>query len=412
MKPFIVNLRSKLIVFCLLAGLSAGVLSWVGCGASPVVQNKFSATTVVAFGDSLTQGNQDVTNVSYPSTLSSLIGANVANYGISGQTSGQICARMGACVGTVTVVGGQIPTSGTATIQFTNTGYEPGFLAPVGLVVINIAGVVGYTWEAGTYPSYPFQPTTYPTAPVVVTGAVPYTSVLPAGSLKGMVIIWAGRNNWFEPQQVEADITAMVNYVSAQGGTPLVMTILNGELDPYQGLAYYVIGALNQWILNTFPKNSLDIRTQLVAGYDPNLPADVMDHNADTLPFSLRAVDVRGALTSGITTATCSAAPIPVTQVMPADFIMQVGSELIRVDGYGMGTINACDRGFAGTTPASYPAGQIYTGVDSIHLNGVANGNTTCYSQLGISPLSGVPCAGYPLIAYLVYEKLGQMLSQ
>src|SRR5215469_11139363 len=70
-----------------------------GCGGS---SSPFSSSTspgkqqgpVACWGDSLTQGNQDLTGVSYPSALQQLLGVTVYNGGIDGQTSPQIAARM------------------------------------------------------------------------------------------------------------------------------------------------------------------------------------------------------------------------------------------------------------------------------------------------------------------------------
>jgi lysophospholipase L1-like esterase len=49
---------------------------------------------VACWGDSLTQGNQDFTGVSYPSVLQQRLGVPVYNEGVDGQTSTQIAARM------------------------------------------------------------------------------------------------------------------------------------------------------------------------------------------------------------------------------------------------------------------------------------------------------------------------------
>jgi len=36
--------------------------------------------------------------------------------------------------------------------------------------------------------------------------------------------------------------------------------------------------AINTWILATFPSNSLEINTPVIAAYNPNNGADVLDH--------------------------------------------------------------------------------------------------------------------------------------
>ena len=84
------------------------VAAIVGCGGSPFhtstppeqpVASPFATRLeqrepVACWGDSLTQGNQDLTGVSYPGALQQLLGVPVYNEGIDGQTSTQIATRM------------------------------------------------------------------------------------------------------------------------------------------------------------------------------------------------------------------------------------------------------------------------------------------------------------------------------
>jgi len=67
-----------------------------GCGVSPFHTSPPTGRQepVACWGDSLTQGNQDGTGVSYPGELQQLLGVSVYNGGVDGQTSMQITARM------------------------------------------------------------------------------------------------------------------------------------------------------------------------------------------------------------------------------------------------------------------------------------------------------------------------------
>lgn len=53
----------------------------------------FDATAVIAWGDSLTSGNQDGSGVTWPSALSTLGVGSVYNNGVGGETSSQVLAR-------------------------------------------------------------------------------------------------------------------------------------------------------------------------------------------------------------------------------------------------------------------------------------------------------------------------------
>lgn len=67
-----------------------------GCGVSPfhISTSPGQQVPIACWGDSLTQGNQDRTGVSYPSALQQLLGVPVYNEGIDGQSSAQVAARM------------------------------------------------------------------------------------------------------------------------------------------------------------------------------------------------------------------------------------------------------------------------------------------------------------------------------
>jgi hypothetical protein len=80
------------------AATTRGNLGLSYAGTSSAV---YAPYNIVAWGDSLTAGNEDGTGVTYPASLSSdLSGRPVSNQGVGGQTSIQIAARMLAATST------------------------------------------------------------------------------------------------------------------------------------------------------------------------------------------------------------------------------------------------------------------------------------------------------------------------
>lgn len=120
----------------------------------------------------------------------------------------------------------------------------------------------------------------------------------------GCVVIWAGRGNYEDASQAEADIAATVAAVKQKTSCYLIMSVLN-DASPYewQGTPnYQAIMALNSALSATYlPGNHyLDIRSALVGLYNPNNPADLLDFGHDVLPYSLRAEDIEGTLSSSL----------------------------------------------------------------------------------------------------------------
>lgn len=102
-------------------------------------------------------------------------------------------------------------------------------------------------------------------------------------------IIWAGRNNYTYQSQVLADVARMVAAIEPPKHF-LVLTVLNAD-DGYENKGdadYEQLIALNEALLNTYPGDSLDIRSLQVDQYNPSIPQDVIDHSHDMVPSSLR----------------------------------------------------------------------------------------------------------------------------
>src|SRR5579871_167327 len=97
---------------------------------------------IVCWGDSMTLGYNGETDIgNYPEDLEAIIGPQVVNMGIGGQTSTQIGVRQGAIPAYATVEGGWIPRTGGVAVKFA-PGYEP-VTDPLRTIRGSIDGVEG-----------------------------------------------------------------------------------------------------------------------------------------------------------------------------------------------------------------------------------------------------------------------------
>lgn len=355
-----------------LQGCSSGKASMTVSGGS----GSLGTYQITAWGDSLTQGDEDSSGISFPNQLAKMTGQTVNNLGVGAQTSSQIAVRINAYAGQpeqTFAAGFTLPTSGTVSVTFqtgfepVNAQYRPAYPNGVPLSFT----VAGQTWTGNviqTGTSDVFTPAAYPPAPVAVPAGTAWTVVIPAEVSSGCMVIWAGRGNYLNSARVQEDIAAMVAALQQSTSCYLVMSIPNGEY-PFEWKGtedYNKIVALDNALSATYsPGNHyLDIRSALVALYNPNNPADVMDHNNDVPPYSLRAQNMPGSLTSPIASpATCS---FTVDPAQTAGRIISLDAELILIAG-GTDGDYICTRGFAGTAPETYASGTAMTGVNAIH---------------------------------------------
>ena len=363
------------------------------------------AYEIDAWGDSLTQGNEDSTGITFPKKLAALTGQSVHNYGIGAQTSSQIAVRMNAYSGQTEqtfAAAFTLPTSGTVNVTFP-AGFEPvntQYLAAYGVKGIPISFVAGgqtytgYVIESGT--AYVFTPIAYPAAPVSVPAGTGWLAVLPSGANSGCVVIWAGRNNYANGTQVQEDIAAMVAAARQTTSCYVVLSVPNGDYpSEWKGTPNYnTIIALNNALAGTYSAGNhyLDIRADLIGLYNPNDTADVVDHTLDLWPYSLRAQDVSGSLTAPINSSTSCA--ISGTAAVSSGYIISENGELIEITGGSNGAYS-CVRGYAGTTAGTDGTGATFTAVDPIHLG-----------QNAQSPLNAIFTNGYQAVAAEIYAWL------
>lgn len=106
-------------------------------------------------------------------------------------------------------------------------------------------------------------------------------------------ILWYGANNPTDPAQIKADLAASVASLPAAGRF-LVLSVVNEALPESirGGPVYASIVQVNADLANLYPSNYFDMRGFLVASYDPNNWQDVIDHQNDVVPASLRVDEI------------------------------------------------------------------------------------------------------------------------
>jgi hypothetical protein len=169
--------------------------------------------------------------------------------------------------------------------------------------------------------------------------------------------------------QVQANVAAMVTVVQQSTSCYLVMSVPNGEYPiEWKGAAdYNEIIALNNALSATYSSGDhyLDIRAAIVALYNRNNPADVLDSNNDVWPYSLWAGDVSGLLTAPVLSlTTCSFSTSP---VLGGGSVISANAELIQITG-GTNGAYACVRGYlhrcrsvaSGTEPGERAESEVH----------------------------------------------------
>jgi lysophospholipase L1-like esterase len=191
-------------------------------------------------------------------------------------------------------------------------------------------------------------------------------------ALSYWTVWWAGRNDLPNSSTI---ITCAANAVAALGTTNYIITaVLNAEGDPSGSANYNAAVAVNASYASTYGAKFVDVRSKLVAAYNPENPVDVIDHANDIPPFSLRAITFNGTI-GALGTTGCPVLSGSGSTNVATNFILTVGAEYIYVTGGSAGVISTCTRGYAGTIAASYSNGQPATGTDPIHQSG-AGGDT------------------------------------
>jgi lysophospholipase L1-like esterase len=332
---------------------------------------------VVAWGDSLTHGNQGLDAGIYPDDLGQLITLPVVNEGISGNTTTEIGVREGGVSAPVTVDGGMIPDAGGVTVSFptTNNGYnswQPVTAeGPAEGVTGTILGVPGTVTIDSTGSILTFTRTN-PGSQVSVFGTPPFVVDTPYAAY--IPIFWEGRNNYLSTAQILSDLTAQVATVPA-GQDYLVMSIINVNRPKEWpgGDEYQYLAAANNQMASTFGTHFLDIWRILVDSYNPALITDVSDYNHYSVPTSLRPISMNTSLATSIGTADttielqCGSCSIGSGTIMTID-PGGPKAENVFVSSTGTGEGVSVQRAIGGVD-TSHDAGAPVVMTDPVHLN-------------------------------------------
>lgn len=369
-------------------------ISWAGLqtyNGGAATQN-FVSGGVAAWGDSFTSGNEGNANQgSWPLQLQSYLGPNVVNQGLGGQTSTQICVRYGACPTSFATLSPNIIPACTSTPCTTSTVTFPSGHQPI---VVQGSPAVSYNFVTGTVQSSPtihgtvtYDGATYTFTPDVNTSGATVANgtnfVLDKPYISYIPIFWEGRNDILITgcSTILANLAAQVALVPS--GVPyLILSMPNKDVSTeWIGQAdYTTITSCNASIAAAYPNNYIDIRSTLIAAYNPLNTIDIANHAEDVPPTSLRAFQDSGTLNGGIGIATCSSTPINVNvavggALVGLGYIVSIENELISITTVSGGNqATACVRGYDGTAISAHADGTAYVQTDPNHFNATGYG--------------------------------------
>lgn len=257
---------------------------------------------IECWGDSLTYGfNGD--GVTYPGVLAELSGAEVRNYGVSGETSLGIAGRQGGIPMQVNNI--TIPASGSLVLgDLYGSGVNSIYgemerpMVRGGESSVNpctIAGVRGrldwtgadYTDKSGTFVftrEAPGEEVAITTPTTIVTSAM-------ADQSEDILVIFVGENGgWESKEDLANQIQAMVTY-SVCGGKYVICGLTTGTENERAELEGYMEA--------TFGNKYINLRKYLVeqglndAGITPT-PEDLGNLESGSVPHSLRSDAIHG----------------------------------------------------------------------------------------------------------------------
>lgn len=105
-----------------------------------------------------------------------------------------------------------------------------------------------------------------------------------------VIIIWAGRNNFDRPEQVQSDIAEMVSSVPPSSRY-LVLGVTNGDYQKeYRGGdRYNLIAGINENLSISYKGRFIPVLDYLSSRYDSRLKDEISDHDRGIVPKSLRS---------------------------------------------------------------------------------------------------------------------------
>lgn len=249
-------------------------------------------------GDSLTANSSQIT---WRVQLADLVSSRqIINGGIGGQTSRQIAARFGAGNALVTVTGNQIPASGSVTLTALNVRLlsTPAVNSGTYTLTGSIAGIHGTltcahdaTDDANDV--YTFTRDTAGTARYSAPKS-PFVPDVPGNGFY-TEIIWMGRNNLDDIEQIKSDIRAMVGVQKTAEKRFLIITPPLGGTQTSGSSTGEGVGtttynncvALEDWATTEYGDRVIKIREWLMQ-FNNGSADDLDDVAKGVVPRSLR----------------------------------------------------------------------------------------------------------------------------
>lgn len=263
------------------ASIANGGLMYRKLDGSAPAYPAMPLASIAAWGDSMTQGVGSTSPNTYCEILASLTGLPVYNGGVGGQTSTQIAARQGGKPLIVSVAGQVIPGTGAAvavntiSISPLNQNAQPQNLTgTIGGAAVKLVRTNG----SSSTDVFTLQQST-------ATGT---DLNCPDGST--LLVDTFGRDSWvtviysgYNGGSILADTQAMASFLKSLNKRFLVLSLPSGAT-PYDTSD---TKGYNNSLAAAFPNNFADLRSYLVAQYDPSIPQDVIDHGNNIVPSSI-----------------------------------------------------------------------------------------------------------------------------
>lgn len=167
-------------------------------------------SSIICVGDSLTQSAGATPGNDWPTLVGAALGRSAINFGIGGQTSSEIAARMNGYPITVTLTGNQIPAYGPVSATLSAVPGSVGLISASTEINVEIAGVPGRLIRAvgGTYTFARRQ-----VGDVVAVAAGSALTIAQADYMQRTATLWMGQNDTLDSAgraTVRANIASII----------------------------------------------------------------------------------------------------------------------------------------------------------------------------------------------------------
>lgn len=281
-------------------GVTTEGVPWMG---HPPIVGGAIRTKIAAYGDSLVRGYTDSVawdiTEAWPYLLGQELGGSVevTNLGFGGNPTSEIRMRVSAMPVTFSVVGGQIPATGSFTIT---TNRKIGFIDTRNTTLNGyLAGVYGTLLFDGS--TYTFTRAYAGTNPTPAAGPVEFTVDRGTDYSNHTAIVWWARNDvsykttgaydTVADHVIAADIE-MAEWFRANRKAFLLLATTNRTNEPVGSENYEIVKEINERRKALFPSHYIDIRSWLVneAIYEADITptkADLDNMAVDAPPPSI-----------------------------------------------------------------------------------------------------------------------------